>query len=215
MNRGWNHQTVFGDDADRRFFTRTVREYKAICGARIYHWAWMRSHFHMLVEVVFPNLRPFAGGIEQVYAQYHHRRYDTCGLFWQGRFKSKPVEAGEYLERCARYIERNPVRDLGIESAADYRWSSAAHYVFGYDDGVTDTNPHLILEPLGKGGRKHYARELDGVGEEDWMRQWQEKKVIGSREFAGRLWGSGARLRRRRGRPARYLQRRDVPRNGL
>jgi hypothetical protein len=46
----------------------------------------------MIAEVVHENLREFAGGIQQAYAQYHHARHHGGGVFWQGRFKSKPVE---------------------------------------------------------------------------------------------------------------------------
>lgn len=72
----------------------------------------------MLAEVVFENLRPFVGGIQQSYVQYHHKRHKSSGVFWQGRFKSKLVEIGEYLIRCGRYIKCNPVR-AGIVDRID------------------------------------------------------------------------------------------------
>ena len=100
MNRGINGARILHDDEDRRTFSTLVQQYKEICGAKVYHWVWMDTHFHMIVEVVFENLIPFVGGIEQVYAQNHHRRHGSSGVFWQGRFKSKPVEIGEYLVRC-------------------------------------------------------------------------------------------------------------------
>ena len=110
MNRRVNRNPLFVDDDDRAYFSKIVAEYKELCGARVYHWVWMGNHYHMLVEVVYENLRDFAGGIQQAYAQYHHARHNGTGVFWQGRFKSKPVEIGPYLVSCGRYIERNPVR---------------------------------------------------------------------------------------------------------
>jgi len=110
MNRGVNCGPLFSDDVDREYMNGLVVEYKEICGAKVYHWVWMGNHYHMLVEVVYENLRGFVGGIQQAYAQYHHARHNGSGVFWQGRFKSKPVEIGPYLVSCGRYIERNPVR---------------------------------------------------------------------------------------------------------
>ena len=72
MNRGVNGRAIFRDEEDMARFTRTVGEYKEICGAKVYHWCWMNTHYHMIAEVVFDNLRAFAGGIQQVYAQYFH-----------------------------------------------------------------------------------------------------------------------------------------------
>jgi hypothetical protein len=91
MNRGVNRCPLYGDDQDRKYFSQLVGEYKEACGARVYHWVWMGTHYHMVVEVVYENLRGFVGGIQQAYAQYHHARYNGTGVFWQGRFKSRPV----------------------------------------------------------------------------------------------------------------------------
>ena len=57
MNRGINGQTIFDDEDDCGTFSRLVCEYKALCAAAVYHWAWMGTHYHMLVEVVYENLR--------------------------------------------------------------------------------------------------------------------------------------------------------------
>lgn len=126
FNRGINRQAIFRDDKDRERFSELVRRYKKHCRARVYHWAWMGTHYHMLVEVPFEHLSAFAGGIQQTYAQYHHARHGTSGTFWQGRFQSEPVELDEHLTRCGRYIERNPVRGGMVDVAWEYPWSSAA-----------------------------------------------------------------------------------------
>ena len=93
--------------------------------------------------MVFDNLRPFVGGIQQTYAQHYYFRHGGGGLFWQGRFKSKPVEIGGYLVSCGRYIERNPVRAGIVEEPWSYKWTSATHYVKGDADSITDTNAYL------------------------------------------------------------------------
>ena len=36
-NRGINGTSIFGTDEDRLYFADLVREYKEICGAKVYH----------------------------------------------------------------------------------------------------------------------------------------------------------------------------------
>jgi len=204
MNRGINGSQVFGGDADYEEFSRLVCEYKAICGARVYHWAWMGNHYHMLLEVVFDNLRPFVGGVQQCYAQYHHRQHGSRGVFWQGRFKSKPVEIGSYLGSCGRYIERNPVRAEMVSEAWEYRWSSAAHYVQARLDGVTDTNRHLGT--MGARERVTYAQRLQSGADDEVIWKAASRKVLGTEAFAGRLRTQRGRYRRVRGRPSRVCE---------
>ena len=200
MNRGVNRQRIFQDDADRRYFTQTVADYKALCGARIYHWCWMDNHYHVLIEVVYENLRGFAGGLQQAFAQYHHARHHGSGVFWQGRFKSRPVEIGSYLASCGRYIERNPVRAGLAVHAWDYHWSSASSYVNGVEDGLTDENPYLGA--FEEADRHAYAQALiSGESDEAVIRQVEGERVIGSRAFAETLKMERGRHRVKRGRP--------------
>lgn len=207
MNRGLNRSVVFEDDADRQWFSEAVSDYKGICGTRVYHWVWMDTHFHMLVEVVYENLRGFAGGIQQVYAQYHHKRHRSSGVFWEGRFKSKPVEIGEYLVRCGRYIERNPVRAGLAQRAWDYKWSSACFHVSGTKDGLTDDNRYIWAEEKPSvAGRQEYAEALQGCADDEWMRRQLLRPVIGTAKFMRQLKLEGGRHRRKRGRPAKVCE---------
>jgi len=199
MNRGVNRNPVYADDEDRAYFGRLVAEYKAACGARVYHWVWMGNHYHLLVEVVYENLRGFVGGIQQAYAQYHHARHNGTGVFWQGRFKSKPVEVGHYLASCGRYIERNPVRAGLTAIAWEYRWSSAPAYVRKVVDGVTDENPYLGA--FGDPERVAYGEALMSGVDEKVVRQMEGERAIGTKEFAATLKMERGRYRVRRGRP--------------
>jgi putative transposase len=199
MNRGVNRQAIFNDDADREYFGQLVGEYKALCGAKVYHWVWMRNHWHMLAEVVYENLRGFVGGVQQAYAQYHHARHSGSGVFWQGRFKSKAVEVGTYLVSCGRYIERNPVRAGLVEVAWEYRWSSAAAYVRQLADGVTDQNPYV--GEFAARDREAYAAALMSGVDDQVVKLVEGERAVGTREFAATLKMERGRYRVRRGRP--------------
>jgi len=204
FNRGLNHQSIFCDDRDRSVFLDLIARYKQEAHAKVYHWTLMDNHFHLLAEIRFMALRTFMGGIQQCYARHHHSRHKTAGTFWQGRFHSKPVETrGEYIVRCGRYIERNPVRAGLIDQAHHYPWSSAAFYVFGRDDGVTDPNVYIAGDSMGMRDRDQYRRALLSVNEDAWVREHDTPYGLGSLTFTRNLKRRGGRYWPRRGRPVK------------
>lgn len=198
MNRGVNGQAVFADDRDREYFVGLIREYKQRCAARVYHWVLMGNHYHLLIEVAHERLRNFAGGIQQAYAQYHHRRHEGSGVFWQGRYKSKAVEVGAYVAICGRYIERNPAR-AGLTTVVwEWQWSSARAYVMGVEDGVTDQNPYL--GEMTTEDRVGYGEALTFGVDEKAVQDMGRKRAWGSDEFVSRLIVDHGRHRSKRGR---------------
>ena len=50
---------------------------------------------------------------------------DGTGHFYQGRFKSFPVQGDEHLLTVMRYVERNPLRAGLVDAAEEWRWGSA------------------------------------------------------------------------------------------
>jgi putative transposase len=204
MNRRLNGESAFADEADYAHFSQLVRDYKELCGAKVYHWTWMGTHYHMLIEVVFANLRPFVGGIQQTYAQYYRSRHGGAGIFWQGRFKSKPVEVGGYLVSCGRYIERNPVRAGMVMEPWDYTWTSAAHYVKGVSDGITDSD--VCLGQMEEPDRKAYGAMLLSGVDDTLMQKHRKTATVGAEGFAGRFKVERGRHRLRRGRPVKSVR---------
>jgi putative transposase len=64
----------------------------------------------------------------------------------EGRFKASLVNAEEYLLKCYRYIELNPVRAGMIASPSEYRWSSyRANGLGEKDDLVKEHSLYLLL----------------------------------------------------------------------
>jgi len=200
MNRGVNKQTIFKDHQDRFYFLKRLGEYKELYHAKIYHWVLMSNHYHMLLEISFDELRPFLAGLQQKYAMYHHSRHGTSGTFWQGRFKSKPVEPGPYLISCGRYIERNPVRASLVTEASEYQWSSAKSYALGQHQSITDLNP--FIGNLTEQQRSAYAQTLASGIDDEIIDVTRHTRVIGSKEFELDLKLEHGRCRLKRGRPA-------------
>jgi putative transposase len=75
---------------------------------------------------------------------------------WEGRFKSCLVDSEQYLLRCYRYIELNPVRARMVEAPGSYPWSSYAVNAERHADRlVTPPAAWLALDadPASRGAR--------------------------------------------------------------
>uniref|UniRef100_UPI003CE53E4B transposase n=1 Tax=Xanthomonas phaseoli TaxID=1985254 RepID=UPI003CE53E4B len=59
-----------------------------------------------------------------VFPQPVNGRHGRTGTLWEGRYKACLVDSADYVLRCYRYIELNPVRARLTDNPAAYRWSS-------------------------------------------------------------------------------------------
>src|SRR3546814_8806469 len=63
------------------------------------------------------------------YVGLFNARHARTGTLWEGRYKSCLVDSEDYVLRCHRYIELNPVRARLTDDPATYRWSSCPAYL--------------------------------------------------------------------------------------
>jgi putative transposase len=81
-----------------------------------------------------------------MYVRYFSKQYKRTGTLWEGRFKSSIVETENYLLRCYRCIELNPVRAGMVSDSAEYKWSSYQCNALGkQSDLLTPHDEHLKL----------------------------------------------------------------------
>ena len=153
--RGVERRRLFDDDSDReRFLARlgdAVEEY----GVRLYLFACMRNHVHLLCETPQANLSAFMHKLQTAYTVYYNLRHRRAGHLMQGRFGAEPVAGDEYLLKLSRYIHLNPVFVRGIKNLPleeklghlrAYCWSSYRGYA-GLDEpyAFVDEAPILRL----------------------------------------------------------------------
>jgi putative transposase len=142
LNRGNNREVVFHDDDDFRAFLLILGQTQQKYPFRLYGYCLMSNHFHLL-------LRPEPGvSISRVFQSLtvahtgrHHRRYQTGGHLWQGRFKSPVVQEDEHFWTVLRYIEANPLRAGIVTDPRDYPWSSYASHGLGRPDPLLSPFP--------------------------------------------------------------------------
>jgi putative transposase len=141
INRGNNRERVFHERGDFRAFLRALAQTQLRYPFALFGYALMSNHFHLL-------LRPAAGqsisrilqSLTVTHTWRYHRRHQSVGHVWQGRFKSPVIQDDEHLLTVLRYIEANPLRAGLVKNLKDYPWTSyAAH-------GLGEANP--LIESL-------------------------------------------------------------------
>ncbi len=203
FNRGNAKLEVFHDDCDYQYFLKIIMKYKGLYNFEIFHWVLMFNHFHFVLAMKVPKLlSKCIGGILQSYTQYHHKRWDSAGKLWQGRFKSQAIQKENYLYRCGRYIERNPLRAGIVQYPWEYKWSSCSLYAGGgkEDDGITTIDP--MYEALGETSSEKIKKY------KEWLMEGEDSVFenmnvsVGGKEFRKNLFRENGRaIIRKWGRP--------------
>jgi putative transposase len=213
IQRGNNRQVCFVADEDYRFYLDWLRDYASRAGCRIHAYVLMTNHVHLLVSAQRGDAPgEMMKALGQRYVQYFNRSYRRSGTLWEGRYRSCPTQAEDYLLACQRYIELNPVRAAMVAHPADYRWSSYRANAQGEFDALI--TPHEVFRALGldDAGRQSAYRELFRYELEPGMvdeirRATNGNFVLGGEHFAEQI---AAALGRRvtpgkSGRPKRVI----------
>jgi len=123
-SRGNGRQKIFLDEQDNRkfleLFGKTLERFNWICHA----FCLMVNHYHLMIETPDANLSKGMHHLNATFCQAHHKRHDTVGHLFQGRFKAIVVDRESYLLELARYVVLNPVRAGLVARPEDWSWSS-------------------------------------------------------------------------------------------
>lgn len=192
INRGILKQDIFHDEDDFSCFKSLLKKYSLKESLKIYHWCIMSNHYHVVLEISDPErISKVVGGWQQVYALRYHKKYNTAGKLFQGRFKSQAIDDGRYLLACGRYVEQNPIRAGVCRNLDDWKWSSANFYIKNKTDGLTSQNPYFNFS---QDKSYDYSEELESLFK-------SSADIIGSKEFSSQLIKvEGRPAKRKRGR---------------
>lgn len=136
IQRGNRSQTVFFSDQDKFDYLSLVKKYGTAHGLTFWAYCLMNNHIHFIV--VPETKESLAKGLGEAHYRYTlmiNKRENWKGHFWQGRFKSFPMDEA-YLYAAVKYVERNPVRAGIVERAEEYPWSSARAHALNYSDRI-------------------------------------------------------------------------------
>ncbi len=127
LNRAVGRRLLFNKDADYLAFESVLAETLRLRPMRICAYCVMPNHWHF---VLWPERDGELSAFLQQLTNTHvkrwkrHHREVGYGHLYQGRFKSFPVETGEYFYHVVRYVERNPRCANLVTRAERWPWSS-------------------------------------------------------------------------------------------
>jgi putative transposase len=180
--RGNNRETVFFDDADRKFYLKTLSRYSDQWDVEIWAYCLMTNHVHILaVPRREESLAKGIGSTNLVYTQYINHRYNRSGRLWQNRFFSMVIEREHYLWAVVRYIERNPVRASAAKKAEDYAWSSARAHVLKERDVMLSGERWLDEDELS--AYRNFLRKEDNKLDDFIRKATSTGRPLGREEF--------------------------------
>ena len=124
--RGINKSSILDDDRDKAAFLDRIGEILGGTQDRIYAWALMRNHVHILFKSGQVGISSFMRKLLTWYALYYNRRHHRTGHLFENRYKSILCDEDTYLLTLVRYIHLNPVRARIIKTLEEldrYQWS--------------------------------------------------------------------------------------------
>jgi REP element-mobilizing transposase RayT len=178
MGRGIDGIRLFHFKKDREDF---IERLAGLCqgdALRIYAWALMGNHFHLLVRT---GKQPLSTSMRRLFTGYavnYNRRHKRYGHLFQDRYKSIICEDDPYLLELTRYIHLNPFRAgavKGLKDLSGYRWCGHSVIMGKIIREWQDTNAVIIH--FGK-RRKKALEKYEGFVEQG-ISQGRRPELVG------------------------------------
>ena len=151
LNRGNARMQIFEDERDFDAFEKALAEAVERSEMRLLAYCLLPNHWHLLL---WPEkdgaLSSFVGWLTLTHTQrwHAHRHSAGSGHFYQGRFKSFPVQEDDHLYTVARYVERNALRANLVRRAEAWRWGS----LYRWRQAAAEDKPRLAAWPVPRKG---------------------------------------------------------------
>jgi REP element-mobilizing transposase RayT len=140
-NRGINSCNIFRENDNYEHFLRLYDKHISPI-ANTFAWVLMKNHFHLLVQIIPPNLNPQGfenleglgitekrinqqfSNLFNAYTKAINKRYHRTGSLFEHTFRRKKIDSVEHLKKVILYIHNNPVHHGFCEHSLEYPWSS-------------------------------------------------------------------------------------------
>ena len=137
--RGNNHQRLFRDNHDRRYYLELLGRYRGRFGCLIYAYILLGNHLHLLLATPRASVGKFMQGLGTSYAAYFNRKYKRRGTLFEGRYESRLVPTTTDLLEITRYIHCNASLEGSEKGWETYPWSSYRVYLGVVHSDLVDT----------------------------------------------------------------------------
>lgn len=193
VQRGNNRCTCFLEVEDYLLYLQLMREVIPRYGADLHAYCLMTNHVHLLIS---PEHDDSISNIMKVvcgrYAQHINRKYGRTGTLWEGRHKASAVDTENYLLKCYRYIEFNPIAARMVQRPEEYSWSS--YHANAWGDANDLVSPHEVYFLLGENRddrccqyRERFSLSLSEADVHAFRRATHYSMPVGSDCFVGKM----------------------------
>lgn len=210
VQRGVNRSQTFFNQSDYAIYLKLWRKYSERYKLDVHAFCLMPNHIHFLItphtdDAISATTRCVGSN----YTSYVNQRYDRTGTLWEARHKSSLVDSAEYLLKCYRYIELNPLRAGLVKKPGEYTWSS---FLLNISPNAGWLSQHTLFESLGnedsERARNYYdfvMSEYDSCETFEISQAISADKPLGRPEYFQKLQEAFSiqLLPRQRGRPPR------------
>jgi putative transposase len=142
LQRGHNNQCVFVDDHDRDEYMAMLRDAARTYGLAIHGYALLPSEVHLLVTpATADSMSRVMQSLGRRYVSGFNRRNGRAGTLWAGRFRAGLIDSRSFALQALVHVESLPPRIGLVASAAEWRWSSAAHHLGLRRDPIISEHP--------------------------------------------------------------------------
>ncbi len=190
------NQDIFKEESDYNTYFELLKKYKEQYKFKLYAYALLPSHFHLLLELPDQSQDVFKGGISEImhglnssYTKYFNGKYGRKGHLFRDRFKTALVEKDPYLLKLTAYIHLNPQKLNLAFSFQDYPYSSYSLYINKEIPlrEFMQEEKNIILGLLGQQNYAEFMQELIKAGDLGWHKDLQKKGILGGPEFQSRV----------------------------
>ncbi|MEW6377014.1 MAG: transposase, partial [Thermodesulfobacteriota bacterium] len=191
LTRGNRRQGIFLDEKDSKTFLTYLSDYKIRCPFKLFAYALMKNHLHLLIEVEEIPLGRIMQSVLFRYTRYFNKRYGEVGHLFQGRYKAIVCDKDAYLLELVRYIHLNPVRAKMVKGPEDYAWTSHLSYLGKGRDHLIDEG--FVLEQFSDNrslARRRYRQfvwEGVSIGHQKKYYEVKDQRYLGEDSFIDRI----------------------------
>ena len=186
---GIYEQEIFKEAEDYKMLLDMVKKYKEEYGFKLYAYALLPNHFHLLLELSGrqkdeKGISAIMHDLNSSYTKYFNGKYARKGHLFKERFRATLVEKQPFLIKVAAYIHLNPQRLNLVSDAKDYPYTSYHFYLEKEIpiDGLINAERNEIL---GLSGGSSYEEAVNGLIKDLDLnfRNCLKRGILGSKEF--------------------------------
>lgn len=133
VNRGNYRRGLYESVGAAKAFLGALEEAVKIYRWRLYAYALMSNHYHLVLETLEANLSEGMHWLQSTYGTRFNRFRNEQGHLFQGRYHAGLIEDWKVLSHVVDYVHLNPVKAkiVPADQADRYRWSSLGGFVRG------------------------------------------------------------------------------------